>query len=100
MIAQARVVGWRAWLSLYSSTTTLAPRVGVLLLAANPLAQLSQWPFPGGKSARVEGHEHRIQWWCGGLAAALVGGLDGALADRFGVASGHAQAVAGEGFAH
>jgi hypothetical protein len=27
MIAQARVVGWRAWLSLYSSTTTLAPSV-------------------------------------------------------------------------
>jgi hypothetical protein len=27
MIAQVRVVGWRAWLSLYSSTTALAPRV-------------------------------------------------------------------------
>jgi hypothetical protein len=27
MIAQARVVGLRAWLSLYSSTTTLAPKV-------------------------------------------------------------------------
>src|SRR5215217_5398949 len=27
MIAHARVVGLRAWLSLYSSTTTLAPRV-------------------------------------------------------------------------
>jgi hypothetical protein len=27
MIAQARVVGWRARLSLFSSTTTLAPRV-------------------------------------------------------------------------
>jgi hypothetical protein len=27
MIAQARVVGWRPWLSLFSSTTTLAPKV-------------------------------------------------------------------------
>jgi hypothetical protein len=27
MMAQAREVGWRAWLSLYNSTTTLAPRV-------------------------------------------------------------------------
>jgi len=29
MITQARVVGWRARLSLVSSTTTLAPNTGV-----------------------------------------------------------------------
>jgi hypothetical protein len=35
----------------------------------------------------------------GWLAAALAGGGDGALADGFGVAGWHAEAVAGEGFA-
>jgi len=99
MIAHALVVGWRAWLSLYSSTTTLAPRVAYLLLAADPLEQLGRRSFSGGESARVEGRKHRVQAWGGRLAAALVGGGDGALADGLGVAGWHAQAVATEGLA-
>jgi hypothetical protein len=72
---------------------------GVLLLAADPLMQLGLRPFSGREGARVKGHKHRIQARGGRLAAALAGGVDGALADRLGVAGRHAQAVAGEGLA-
>jgi len=43
MIAQARVVGWRAWLSLYSSTTTLA------ILTATELGRM----VPDGDPAKL-----------------------------------------------
>jgi hypothetical protein len=99
MIAQARVVGWRAWLSLYSSTTTLATQGGVLLVAADPLGQLGLRPFTRWEGVRVEGRKHRVKAGGGRLAGALVGGVDGPLADGLGVAGGHAEAVAGEGFA-
>jgi hypothetical protein len=72
---------------------------GVLLVAADPLVQLGRRPLSGREGARVEGHKHRVQAWTGRLAAALAGGGDGALADGFGVGGGHAEAVAGEGFA-
>jgi hypothetical protein len=72
---------------------------GVLLLAADPLEQLSRCPFSGGEGARVERHEYRLQGWGGRLAGALVGGGEGPLADRFGVAGRHAQPVAGDGLA-
>jgi hypothetical protein len=42
MIAQARVVGWRARLSLFNSTTTFGAQGGVLLVAADPLLQLGR----------------------------------------------------------
>jgi hypothetical protein len=41
MIAQARVVGWRARLSLFNSTT-FGAQGGVLLVAADPLLQLGR----------------------------------------------------------
>jgi hypothetical protein len=72
---------------------------GVLLLAADPLVQLGRWPLSGWEGARVEGHEHRVQGRRGRLAAALAGGGNGALADGFGVAGRHPEAVAGEGLA-
>ena len=52
---------------------------------------------PGG--TRIEGHKHRVQSWGGRLTGAAAGRSHGTLADSFGVAGGHAQAVAGEGFA-
>ena len=99
MIAQARVVGLRAWLSLYSATTRLAPRVGVLLLAADPLIQLGLRLGSGREGTRVERHKHRVQGRGGRLPAALAGGVGGALADGFGVAGRHAEPVVGEGLA-
>jgi hypothetical protein len=74
-------------------------RGGVLLLAADPLVQLSRWLFPSGERARVEHHEHQIQGGWSRLVAALSSGSDRPLAYRFPVTGGHAQAVAGEGFA-
>jgi hypothetical protein len=71
---------------------------GVLLLAADPLEQLGLRPGSAREGTGIEGHEHRVQGLGGRLAAALAGGGDGALADGGGVASGHAEAVAGEGF--
>jgi hypothetical protein len=98
MIAQARVVGWRAWLSLYSSTTTLAPRVAYCS-SRRTHAYSSAGDRSRAGSALGLSAKHRIQSWGGRLAGALVGGGDGALADRFRVTGGHAEAVAGEGFA-
>jgi hypothetical protein len=72
---------------------------GVLLVAADPLMKLGRRPRPRRERMRVEGDKHRVQRRGGWLAAALAGGGNGALADGFGVASGRAQAVAGEGFA-
>src|SRR5215212_85764 len=79
MIAQARVVGWRARLSLFSSTTTFAPKMAYSSSRRTQLVQL------GRRGDR--------------LAGALAGGSDGPLADGFRVGGGHAQAVATEGFA-
>jgi hypothetical protein len=72
---------------------------GVLLAAADPLLKLRRRPRPRRERIRVEGGKHRVQRRGDRLAGALAGGGDGALADGFGVADGHAQAVAGEGFA-
>jgi hypothetical protein len=71
----------------------------VVLGASHPLGQLPTRPGPDGELVVVERHKHRVQARGGRPPAALVGGLDGALADGFGVALGHAEAVAGEGFA-
>jgi hypothetical protein len=56
-------------------------------------------PGAGREGVRVESGKHRVQSWGGWLAAAQAGGGDGALADRLGVAGGHAEPVAGEGLA-
>jgi len=97
MIAQARVVGRRAWLSLYSSTTTLAPKV------AYCSSRRTHWySSAGGRGRTGRGSGLRvtnIQRRGHRLAGALVGGGDGPLADRLGVWGRHAQAVAGEGLA-
>jgi hypothetical protein len=71
----------------------------VVLGAAEPLGQLPTRPRPHRELAVVEGHEHRVQGRGGRPAAALVGGLGGALPDGLGVAGRHPEAVAGEGFA-
>jgi hypothetical protein len=67
---------------------------GVVLGAADPLGQLSTRPGPDGELAVVAGHKQRVQARGGRPAAALAGGLDGALPDGFGVAGRHAQPVA------
>jgi hypothetical protein len=71
----------------------------VVLGAAHPLGQLLTRPRPDRELAVVEGHEHRVKAWGGRPAAALVGGVDGALSDGLGVAGRHAQPVAGKRFA-
>jgi hypothetical protein len=70
-----------------------------LLGAAQPQPLHSSQATSGGKLALVQGREHRVKRRHGWRADALAGGGDGALADRFGVAGGHAEAMAGEGFA-
>ena len=63
MIAQARVVGWRARLSLYSSTTTLAPRV------ASSSSRRTHWcSSAGGRGRTGRGS---------GLSATNAGSRDG-----------------------
>ena len=99
MIAQARVVGWRARLSLFSSTTTFAPKMAYSSSRRTQLVQLGRRPRPRRDRLRVEGDKHRVQRRGDRLAGALAGGSDGPLADGLGVAAGHAQAVATEGFA-
>jgi hypothetical protein len=71
----------------------------VVLGAADPLGQLPTRPRPDRDLTVVERHKHRVKARGGRLAAALVGRVDGALADGFGVARWHPKAVAGEGFA-
>jgi hypothetical protein len=63
----------------------------------HPLLRLGA--TPGGELARVERHEHRVKRRRSRRAGAFAGGGDGALADGFGVAGRHAEAVAGEGLA-
>jgi hypothetical protein len=72
---------------------------GVLLVASDPLVKLCRRPRPCRERLRVEGHKHRVQQRSGRLPGALAGSGDGPLADGFRVEGGHAQAVAGEGFA-
>lgn len=70
-----------------------------VLLAANPLVQLSRRPFPGRESAGLEGHDHpgsRARW---SAAGALAGGGDRPLPTRLGVQGRRAKAAAGEGSA-
>jgi hypothetical protein len=47
----------------------------------------------------VERHKHRVQARRGRPAAAPADGVDGVLADRFGIACWHAKPVGGEGLA-
>jgi hypothetical protein len=61
--------------------------------------QLGRRPLSGWEGARVERRKHGVKGRGGRLAGALAGGGDGALADRFGVAGGHAEVVATEGLA-
>jgi hypothetical protein len=72
---------------------------GVPLVAAHPLIQLGRRSLAGGEGVRVEDHKYRIQRWGGRPAGALLADGDSPLADRFGIAGRHAEAVAGEGFA-
>jgi hypothetical protein len=85
MIAHARVVGLRAWLSLYNSTTTLAPRVAYCSSRRTHSYSSAGDRSRAGRAPGVEGRKHRVQAWGGRLAAALAGGGDGPLADGFGV---------------
>jgi hypothetical protein len=90
--------GLAARLSLFSSTTTLAPKVAYSC-GGPPVMQLGRRPLPRGKGARVEGHKHRIQGRGSRPPAALASRGDRALPDRFGVVGGHPQPVPLEGFA-
>jgi hypothetical protein len=97
MIAHARVLGWRAWLSLYSSTTTLASKM------AYCSSRRTHWYSSAGgltRAGRASGlsREHRIQWRCGRLAAALASGGERPLAGHLRVARRHAKAMPLEGF--
>jgi hypothetical protein len=83
-----RMVGRRARLSLYSSTTTLGAQGGVLLLATDPLVELDLRSWAGRKSTGVEGHKHRVQSWGGRLTGAAAGRSHGALADASGLRAG------------
>jgi hypothetical protein len=65
IIAQARAVGRRVRLSLFSSTTTSAPQGGVLLVAAHPGRQPLTGAFPGGEQATVERYKRPVQQECG-----------------------------------
>jgi hypothetical protein len=67
VIAQARVLGLAAWLSLCSSTTTRAEH-RVVLAAAHPLGQLPTRARPDGELAVVERHKHRVKARGGRLA--------------------------------
>jgi hypothetical protein len=71
----------------------------VVLGPTNPLGQLPIRPRPDGQLAVVERHKHRVKARRDRPAAALTGGLDGALADRLGIAGRHPKAVPVEGFA-
>jgi hypothetical protein len=62
-----------------------------LLGPAQPYPLLGMGTARSGELARIERHKHRIQARDGRLAAALVGGGDGPLADGFGVAGRHAR---------
>jgi hypothetical protein len=98
MIAHARVVGLRAWLSLSSSTTTLAPKVAYCssrrihwYSSAGDRGRAGRAP---GLSATNTGSRLGVAgcpvpWWAASVARA----------HGFRVAGGHAEAVAGEGFA-
>jgi hypothetical protein len=70
-----------------------------LLSPAQPYPLLSLRATSGRELTRVEGREHRIERRGSRLASAAARGGDGALADRFGVACGHAEAVPLEGLA-
>src|SRR5215218_5434225 len=97
MIAHARVVDRRVWLSLYSSTTTLAPKM------AYCSSRRTHWYSSAGdrsRAGRTPGLRATNTGSRGGwLPAVLAGGGDDPLTDGFRVASRHAEAVAGEGLA-
>jgi hypothetical protein len=96
VIAQARVVGWRARLSLFSSTTPLAPKMAYSSSRRTTHAARRRW-FLGREGAGVAGHNHRVQAGVAGRplrrAAAIV-----RWRTALWVAGGHAKAVAGQGF--
>jgi hypothetical protein len=85
---------------LYSSTTTLAPKMAYSSSrrthACSSAAGRARAGRAPGLRATNTGSRVGVAGW---LAGALVGGGDGPLPDRLGVARGHAQAVAGEGLA-
>ena len=93
------VVGLRAWLSLYSSTTMLAPKM------AYCSSRRTHWYSPAGDHSRagrtqgVERHKHRIQGRGGRLAGWPVRWRAASVTRwrRLRVALGRAEAVAGEG---
>src|SRR5215218_8892281 len=61
MMAQARVVGRRVRLSLFSSTTTSAPKVAYSSSRRTQAASSSAGAFPGRQQVAVEGHERRVE---------------------------------------
>ena len=61
MIAQARVVGWRAAFAVQLDHHVGAQGGVLLLVAADPLVQLRRRPRPGRERLGVEGGKHRIQ---------------------------------------
>jgi hypothetical protein len=86
MIAHARVLAFRVRLSVYSSTTTLAPKMAY---SSSRLTHGTVQPatVTGLGGRRVERHKHRIQGRGGLLAAALAGG-GGPLPDGLGLRAG------------
>jgi hypothetical protein len=78
---------------------TVAARLD-LLGPAQPHPLLGVRATPSRELTRVEGHEHPVKRRRDRMAATPAGGSNGALADPSGLlACGHAQPVAGEGFA-
>jgi hypothetical protein len=96
MITHARVVGWRAWLSLYSSTTTLAPKAAYCSSRRTHSCSSAGDRSRAGRAPGVERDKHRVQGGRGRLAGAPATRGGGALADGLGAAGRHAQAVADE----
>jgi hypothetical protein len=90
----ARRCGASRLSALSSTTGAVAERLD-LLGPTQPHPLLAMRTTRSRKLAGVERYEHRVEGWRGGLAGTPVGRGNGALADRLGVAGGHAQAVAG-----
>ena len=79
MIAHARVVGWRAWLSLYNSTTTFAPKVAYCSSrrthSCSSAGDRSRAGRVSGLSAMNTGSRggvagRPVRWWAAAMARA------------------------------
>jgi hypothetical protein len=89
MIAQARVVGRRARVSLFNSTTTLAPKMTYSSSRRTHAYSSAAGRSRAGRAPRLSATNTR----------STVGVAGHPLPDGLRVAGGHAEAVAGEGLA-